>query len=811
MSETDNITALQEEIERLNAEIRRLRELEVQGEAVRRATLYMLEDLEAGQKAIENARREWTDAFDAVSDPIFIHDADFIIVRANRAYATQAGMDLRDIIGFPYYKCFPKSDGPMASCRRSIHKDMTVSNEEEIRLEDGKIFLSRAFAIRDSEGNYRHSIHIMQDITERRLVEQALEDNEARLNSILRASTAGIILVNDRIIRFVNDALCQQLGYTREELIGSNTRMMYCDDEEYERVGHVLYPELEKNKVGEIETRFKHKQGALIDVWIKCSVVNVNDYSQGVIFTILDISERKQAEKKLAANEEKFRSMTATAQDTILMMDHMGRISYCNSATEKLFGYTEAEMMGKDLHDLIAPERYRLQARKGFDYFVKTGQGAVIGKTNEMEALRRDGSEFPIELSISSTMIDGKWAAVAFIRDISERKAIENELRRENRARRVISSSNSALVHASDEASLLNNICQLIAREDRYPIVWVILTESELSQRYKLAAHAGIMSEDDFKRLDNTLSGNQQSRSPSAIAIHERERQLISDAQQDTRCEVCRNLAIQYDYHSVLIYPLIHNKNCIGSLTITSLVEGDFSFEEVDLMQELADDLAYGIVSLRSRLARERAEQQQHLMLDKLKTNIQSTVQAMADAVETRDPYTAGHQRHVAQLAAAIAAEMGLSENDIEGIKVAATIHDLGKIYVPAEILSKPGRISKIEFELIKTHSQVGYDILKKIDFPWPVARMVWQHHERIDGSGYPQGLKGDEIELGAKILGVADVTEAIASHRPYRPSLGIDYALETVEKDSGILFDAEVVDACLRLFREKGFTIDFI
>lgn len=184
-------------------------------------------------------------------------------------------------------------------------------------------------------------------------------------------------------------------------------------------------------------------------------------------------------------------------------------------------------------------------------------------------------------------------------------------------------------------------------------------------------------------------------------------------------------------------------------------------------------------------------------------------IQAMAQTVETRDPYTAGHQRRVADLARTIAAEMGLSNDKIEGIRMSGVIHDLGKISIPAEILSKPGRISEIEYALIKGHPQTGYDILKTIEFPWPVADIVHQHHERIDGSGYPLGLMRDDILIESKIMAVADVVEAMASHRPYRASLGTEIALEEIIKNRGKIYESEVVDACVKIFREKSYTMD--
>jgi PAS domain S-box-containing protein/putative nucleotidyltransferase with HDIG domain len=192
----------------------------------------------------------------------------------------------------------------------------------------------------------------------------------------------------------------------------------------------------------------------------------------------------------------------------------------------------------------------------------------------------------------------------------------------------------------------------------------------------------------------------------------------------------------------------------------------------------------------------------------RLRNALGGTVRAIASIVETRDPYTAGHQRNVANLARAIAGEMGLSKDQIEGIRVAGIIHDIGKISVPAELLSKSRKLTNIELNIIKAHAQSGYDILNDIEFPWPIARMVIEHHERMDGSGYPQKLRGEEILLEARILGVADVVDAIASHRPYRPTLGINFALEEISKNRGVLYDANVVDACLKLFQTKNFTL---
>jgi putative nucleotidyltransferase with HDIG domain len=205
---------------------------------------------------------------------------------------------------------------------------------------------------------------------------------------------------------------------------------------------------------------------------------------------------------------------------------------------------------------------------------------------------------------------------------------------------------------------------------------------------------------------------------------------------------------------------------------------------------------------------RKHAEEQLHQTLDRLKKAVGTTIQVLVSTVESRDPYTAGHQLRVADLARTIATEMGFPQEKIEGIRMAGSIHDIGKLSIPAEILVKPTKLTNIEFSLIKEHSQSGYEMLKDVESPWPLAEIVYQHHERMNGTGYPRNLKGDDILIEARIMAVADVVEAMASHRPYRPTLGIEAALEEIEKNKGILYDDIVADTCLRLFREKGYQL---
>lgn len=329
-----------------------------------------------------------------------------------------------------------------------------------------------------------------------------------------------------------------------------------------------------------------------------------------------------QLQQALHQSESQFQAVTLSATDAILGMDERGKICIWNNAATKMFGYGATSAIGRQLHELIVPNQYRSRAAIGMKHFQDSGEGEIIGKTIELTALHKDGTEFPIELAVSAHKIGNGWHSTGIIRNITTRKQTELKLQTVN---------------------------------------------------------------------------------------------------------------------------------------------------------------------------------------ERLRAGLTSTIQVVSRVAEARDPYNAGHQLRVSRLAREIAQEMGLDSDRVEGIRLGAQIHDIGKIQVPSELLSKPGKLSVNEFELIKEHCLNGYNILKDVEFPWPIAEISYQHHERLDGSGYPQGLKGDAICLEARIVAVADVVEAISSHRPYRPSLGNQVALDEIATKRGKHYDPKVVDACLKIFTEKN------
>jgi putative methionine-R-sulfoxide reductase with GAF domain len=393
---------------------------------------------------------------------------------------------------------------------------------------------------------------------------------------------------------------------------------------------------------------------------------------------------------------------------------------------------------------------------------------------------------------------------------VSSRKytQIARELTKVTQTLETFSACHKVLVRASDKSELLNRICQAVVEVGGYKMAWVGVVSQDTQKTVKPLAYAGY--DDGFlSSVKVTWSDKEKSLCPTGIAIVNREPFVVNNILNHPDVMSWRGEALKRGYGSVIALPLVSNGGTFGSLTIFSDEPEGFALEDVNHLMDLADNLVYGIVALHTRTERNRAEVEVKKNIKKLRQTLGAIIQVLEKTVEVRDPYTAGHQRRVADLAQRIGAEMNFSQDRIDGIRIAGIIHDIGKIYVPAEILSKPRRLTTYEFNLIKTHPQVGYDILKSIEFPWPVAKIVLQHHERLNGSGYPNKLMHDNIIVEARILGVADVVEAMASHRPYRPALGLPAALKEIALHKGTLYDSQIVDICIQIFNEKNFSFE--
>ncbi|HEX9014829.1 MAG TPA: CHASE domain-containing protein [Chloroflexota bacterium] len=389
--------------------------------------------------------------------------------------------------------------------------------------------------------------------------------------------------------------------------------------------------------------------------------------------------------------------------------------------------------------------------------------------------------------------------------EIAERRRAEKELRRANRALRTLSNSHDVLVRASDEAQLARSICRIAIEIGGYATAWIGFAEQDDGKTVSVVARINT-SEADSAPPRVSWGDDEWGQGPGGTAIRTGSPQIYRYVSEDPRTLPWRDSLLRHGVAALISLPFMRGDVAFGVLTIAAREAASFDEEEVELLSELASATAYGILALRSEVAREEADRRLRSSLERLEAVVSGVIRAIAVTTELRDPYTAGHQQRVSQLAQAIAVEMKLSQFQVDEVRIAGEIHDIGKISVPAELLSKPGKLNEMEFAILKDHSRSGYEILKEIDFPWPIADIVLQHHEMLDGSGYPNGLRGEEILRGARIIAVADIVEAMTSHRPYRPSLGLETALGEIEAARGNRYDPEAVDACVRLFRENRF-----
>lgn len=460
------------------------------------------------------------------------------------------------------------------------------------------------------------------------------------------------------------------------------------------------------------------------------------------------LSLRAKEERKKAREALRFTQFSIDhATDPIYWVGNYGRITDVNAAACKALGYTQEELLKMTVYEI--DPKYSKEI--WLEQWAKIKESGSL--TFESTHQRKDGTVFPVEITSNYLEYNGKYFTCSFVRDITERKRVETALREsEEKFRSLVESTNDWFWEV-DEQFRYSYVSPRITELLGYTSVEVIKKQPF-----------------DFMPLGE------------AKKI---EKLFLNYVKNREAFSCLENVLIHRDGHHIVV-----------ETSGTPIIDGEGQFR------------GYRGID-RDVTVRRASEHKLTLSLEKLRRSIEGAIEAMALTVEMKDPYTAGHQRRVSQLACAIGKGMGLSEHKVEGIRLAAMVHDIGKIYVPAEILSKPGRISEIEFSLIQTHSKVGFDVLKTIEFPWPIEQIVLQHHERLNGKGYPAGLVGEEILLEAKIICVADVVEAMSSHRPYRPAVGIEHALNEILEQRGLLYDPDVVDVCLDLFVKQDFSFE--
>jgi len=501
-------------------------------------------------------------------------------------------------------------------------------------------------------------------------------------------------------------------------------------------------------------------------------------------------------DKKLRFSEIRYRRLFETAQDGILILNaQTAMIEDVNPFLQNMLGYSREEFLGKTLWEIGSFRDTKLSK----EAFLELQTLRYI-RYDDLPLETKDGRRVSVEFVSNVYDCDGIEIIQCNIRDNTKRHLAEIALKSATRALKILSESNTALLNAGTEQTLLNEYCRIAVQTGGYRMAWIGFAEDIADKNVIPMAHYG--DEESFLELNTiTWADNDRGKGPTGRAIRTMDVQVCEDISIDPTMKIWRDEALRCGYRSLIVLPFHLTKEIIACLSLYGALPNIWSSPERELLQEVAADLSFGIKAIRTAISKAKHQAQ-------LSISLEQTIQVIAETIGQRDSYTAGHQRRVATICTRIAVELGLSDDRIHGLNLAATIHDVGKIGIPAEILVKPSRLSDMEYGLIKDHVNIGLAILKNVNFPWPISDIISQHHERLDGSGYPQGLKSNDLLLESKILAVADVVEAMASHRPYRPALGIEAALGEIITHRNVLYDHTVVDACVCIFREKGFVI---
>ena len=600
-------------------------------------------------------------------------------------------------------------------------------------------------------------LSLLEDaVAERRKVETSMNTlaaSEARFRQMFENNTAVLLLIdaNTDTIVDANATASKYYGYPLEQLQGmSIDRIRALDPAEFA----ARRDQAVAKQRSFFEFSHRLASGEIRDVEVHFTPIT----SEGktLLFSIVhDVSERKAGEAKLRASEEQYRLLISTMVEGVVLLDANSTIVTHNAAAERILGLSSDQMTGRTTFD----PRWRAICADGSPFPADTMPAPVALKTGVpqrgviMGIHKQDDAITWITVNAEPVFQPGHTTptgVVTTMHDITDRKLAEESLAESERQFRGMVEQSIAGFYVLQDG-------KIAYVNPRYAELLAFEAPEELVGRDPLA----LIPETDRDRVANVYREALEGQTPKIAYT----------------APVMRRDGTVIEVGAQGIATTFHGRPAI-----------------IGLMQDISE--------------RKRADEQIRRYLEQIQSAFMRTVEVAMTLSEMRDPYTAGHERRVAEVAVAIGREMGLDANTLEGLRVAGYLHDIGKISLPAELLSKPSKLTAIEYGLIKTHAQASYDVLKGVDFPWPVAQVALQHHERIDGSGYPNGLKGDGILLEARIMAVADVIEAMSSHRPYRPGLGIDKALEEIDRGRGSSYDPVIVDAGLRLFREKGYVI---
>lgn len=776
----------------------------------RRYREHLEELVDERTEQLRNSETRYRTLFSGIADPVFVFDQETDrFLDCNQSALDRYGYTIDELQTMTPHDFHPPSEKEQVDANIPDTEDLSPNQYTHV-ARSGKRFPVEVHTTNLLYEGRPAWISIVRDITQRKQAEEALRRQMERAQQYLDvAATMFVVIDTASVVTLVNKRGCEILGYKREQIVGKNWFENFIPASLREELMLVS----EKLLAGELEDLEYHENPILtksgeerLIAWHNTILRDNQGRIVGHLSSGTDISTRRQAETALA---ERVKELTCLhyvnqllhqdpsdkslyeqiAQEVAAAMQHVSLARVSIELDGKHYGSTAEpdEEAPPSLSSEIAAGEIRFGRLRV--WYTEVGQTFLDEERELVDTLGRDIGKHLSEAE-AQRMTDRLLKQQTHINALA--LALGHAVRIEDiyatacrRVSELLDVSAFIVSLYDDEEKLLR---AGYAQFDGKPFDVLRLPPIPLEEKGR-GAQSEVVRSGKPLYLPDFRKTQQPGTTEYTVADGEdvREGRPPDDADDITR--------------SALLVPLKVEGKTIGVMQIQSYCLDEYDQDDIDLLAGLANVVA---VAVRTAKLVEEIEADAKV----LESTLDGVIQALAVTTETRDPYTAGHQQRVTRLACAIAERMGIPDEQREGIRVASLLHDIGKMSVPAEILSKPVQLTETEFALIRSHSAVAYNILEVIDFPWPVADIVLQHHERLDGSGYPKGLKGEEIMVEARIIGVADVVEAMASHRPYRPTLGIDVALKAIRAKRGIHYDPDAVDACLALFEEDGFEL---
>lgn len=579
-----------------------------------------------------------------------------------------------------------------------------------------------------------------------------LRKNEEIYKKLTMASKEAVIITDlDANIRYVSEHTVNMYGGMHtSDFLGKNLIELIAPED---RAGALESSKriISEGFISDLEYRFLKFNGKRFPGDISATLIrNRMDKPVAIMYALRDLTRTKMTENVLKITEDKYRMVFNNANDAIVLyqMDGTpGKFMEVNDVACRMLGYERDALLKLTFNDLIAPDFVKKSS--GAEALLRANGGVVF----ETCIVKADAVMMACEISAHVFIMDSSRAVIAIIRDVTLRKKYQDELEESERMYR-------SLIDLSPDA--------------------VIIVNSEGKIIY---ASERALEMNGAPGMDLFVGRN------VADIVSSEEKQKTLDA-----------IKTMFDSGG------LHNMEFVLNRYDGTKMTGDASGS---VLRTASGRVKGAIITVRDITEKKKIARELEESYAAVKKIMDGIIKAMEKLVEKKDMYTVGHQHRTAQLAKAIAEKMGLSKEQVSCIYLSSLIHDIGKIFVPGVILNKPGELTANEYEIIKKHPEAGYEVLKTVDFPYPIADIILQHHERLDGSGYPYGLKGDKISIESRILSVADVVEAITFARPYRPAFGVDKALEEIMNKRGTQFDPEVVDVCRKLLKEQNFKFE--